>query len=175
MQTRETRDPDGRRPTGPHDPSPTTRDGYRLTCDPEEVDLDRLHIWLSEESYWARGRERELVERSVRGSWPYSVHRDGEQCAFARVVTDGATFAWICDVYVDAAHRGRGLGTWMVRRIVEDLAGQGVQRVVLATMDAQEVYRRCGFGPMEGVHRWMEIDRRPTRRFVLGLDPHPPR
>jgi GNAT superfamily N-acetyltransferase len=91
------------------------------------------------------------------------VHAQERQVAFARVVTDGATFAWIGDVFVDQHHRGRGLGTWLVESIVEDLAALGVQRVLLATRDAHEVYRRCGFAALDGADRWMEIDRRPQR------------
>lgn len=148
------------------------RNGYVLSDDPGDVDIDTVHRWLSEESYWAVGRERDVVERTITTSRAYSVLADGEQCAFARAVTDEATFAWIADVFVDKAHRGRGLGTWMVDRIVSDLSALGVTRFVLATADAQEVYRRCGFSELEGVNRWMEIDRRPTRAAVLGLASH---
>lgn len=139
------------------------RQGYLLTTEPDRVDLDQVHAWLSRDSYWAMGRERALVERSVAGSRPYSVYAQERQVAFARVVTDGATFAWICDVFVDEQHRGQGLGSWLVESIVADLAGIGVLRAVLATKDAHEVYRRCGFTTMEGADRWMEIDQRPTR------------
>ena len=147
------------------------REGYVLTSEPGRVDVDRVHSWLSQESYWAKGRERAVVERSFAGSRPYSVHTQGEQAAVARVVTDGATFAWICDVFVEENHRGRGLGTWLVESIVQDLAVVGVQRFVLATRDAHEVYRRCGFAAMQGTDRWMEIDRRQTRGAVLGFGP----
>ncbi|MBG0567862.1 GNAT family N-acetyltransferase [Actinoplanes aureus] len=144
------------------------RGEYTLTDDPGRVDLDRVHRWLSEESYWAAGRPRDLVARSIDGSIPFSVLTGGEQVAFARVVTDGATFAWICDVFVDSRHRGRGLGTWLVDSIVDSLSAQGLQRFLLATKDAQEVYRRSGFAELEGAHRFMEIDRRPTRNAILG-------
>ena len=147
------------------------REGYVLTCELGRVDVDRVHGWLSQESYWAKGRGRAVVERSIAGSRPYSVHSQDQQAAFARVVTDEATFAWICDVFVDEHHRGRGLGTWLVDSIVEDLAVLGVQRFLLATKDAHEVYRRCGFVAVEGTDRWMEIDRRPVRAPALGLDP----
>ena len=147
------------------------QDGYELTSDRCRGDVDRVHAWLSQESYWAKGRERAVTERSIAGSRPYSVYPLERQTAFARVVTDEATFAWICDVFVDENHRGRGLGTWLVESIVEDLSGLGVQRFHLATRDAHEVYRRCGFVAMESADRWMEIDRRPTRAAVLGLDP----
>jgi GNAT superfamily N-acetyltransferase len=147
------------------------RAGYLLTCEPGRVDVDRVHAWLSGESYWAEGRERAVVERSISGSRPYSVYAEEGQAGFARVVTDSATFAWICDVFVDEQHRGRGLATWMVESIVEDLAVAGVERFVLATRDAHEIYRRCGFAALEGAGRWMEIDQRPTRAAVLGFDP----
>src|ERR1035437_3176875 len=104
------------------------REGYVLTSHPGRVDVGRVHAWLSDESYWAKGRERAAVERSIAGSRPYSVYAKKEQAAFARVVTDAATFAWICDVFVAEPHRGRGLGTWLVQSIVEDLAADGVTR-----------------------------------------------
>jgi GNAT superfamily N-acetyltransferase len=149
--------------------------GYLLTTDPGRVDIDLVHRWLSEQSYWAKGRDRAVVERSIAGSHNYSVfdqagYDDARQAAFARAVTDGATFAWICDVFVEEQHRGKGLGSWMVESIVEDLALDGVQRFVLATKDAHEIYRRCGFAALEGADRWMEIDDRPTRAAVLGLE-----
>lgn len=145
------------------------RDGYELRRGAEHVDLERVRHWLSVESYWAAGREHEVIDRSVAGSEPYSVLAGGVQVAFARVVTDGATFAWVCDVFVDLAHRGRGLGTWLVDGIVEDLTAAGVLRILLATRDAHEVYRRSGFEVLEGAGRFMEIDRRPTRAAILGL------
>ena len=144
------------------------RGDYVLTDDPARVDLDRVHRWLSEESYWAAGRPHDLVARSIDGSIPYAILTGGEQVAFARVVTDGATFAWICDVFVDTAHRGRGLGTWLIDSILEAQSARGIQRFLLATRDAHDVYRRSGFEQLVGAHRYMEIDRRPTRAAILG-------
>ena len=144
------------------------RDDYILTTDAARVDLERVHQWLCAESYWAAGRDREIVARSIDGSVPYAVFAGAEQVAFARVVTDGATFAWICDVFVEQAHRGRGLGGWLVDSIIEDLSAQGVHRFLLATRDAHEVYRRSGFAALEGADRFMEIDRRPTRAAIAG-------
>jgi len=132
-----------------------------------EVDLGLVHRWLST-SYWAAGRDEDTVARSVAGSRPYSVFAGGGQVAFARVVTDGATFAWICDVFVAEEHRGRGLAGWLVDSILEDLAAEGVARFLLATRDAHAVYRRSGFEPLAGAVRYMEIDRRPTRAAILA-------
>ncbi|GAA3218216.1 GNAT family N-acetyltransferase [Dactylosporangium siamense] len=151
--------------------SDRSRDGYDLFTDPARVDVDAVHRWLSQESYWAAGRARDLVARSIAGSLPYSVWRDDAQVAFARVVTDGATFAWICDVFVDSGHRGHGLGQWLIDSIVADLSADGLQRFLLATRDAHEVYRRSGFGPIAGPSRFMEIDRRPTRNTILAALP----
>jgi GNAT superfamily N-acetyltransferase len=133
-------------------------DGYQLTTDPDRLDLRLVHDWLSTDAYWALGRRREVTDRSVAGSVVYGVYRpgDGRQVAFARAVTDSATFAWLCDVYVDRAERGRGLGTWMVGAVRDHLAGLGVRRVLLATDDAHGVYARLGFTPLAEPGRWME-------------------
>lgn len=139
--------------------------GYVLDTDPARLDLPLVHRWLSEEAYWALGRPRDVVARSVAGSLVYGVYRaeDGAQVAFARAVTDGATFAWVCDVFVAETARGQGIGTWLVRSIVEALEGVGVLRVVLATRDAHEVYRRIGFEALGNPSTWLERDRRPQR------------
>src|SRR5690349_20294911 len=136
------------------------RDGYRMTSDADEIDLDRVHRWLSEQSYWAAGRPYETVARSIKGSVPYGIFAGDEQVSFGRVVTDWTTFAWICDVFIDQEHRGRGLGTWLIDSIVEDLSADGVTRFLLSTRDAHEVYQRCGFSSLEGDKRYMVIDRR---------------
>jgi GNAT superfamily N-acetyltransferase len=136
------------------------RDGYVLSTDKGRVDVDRVHRWLSEEAYWALGRPREVVEKSIDASWVWSVFdADGEQVAFLRAVTDALTFAWICDVFVDPAHRGHGIATWLSAEAVADLTAAGVDRLVLATSSAHDVYRRVGFTtPDEG--RYMHLDAR---------------
>jgi len=138
------------------------RDGYVLTTEKDRVDVDRVHRWLSQEAYWALGRPREVVEKTIDASWVWSVlGPDGEQVAFARAVTDALTFAWICDVFVDPAHRGRGLATWLSAEAVADLTAVGVDRLVLATSTAHGVYRRVGFTiPAES--RYLELDTRGT-------------
>ena len=143
------------------------RDGYVLTTDKNRVDVDRVHRWLSQEAYWALGRPREVVEKSIDASWVWSVlGPDGDQVAFLRAVTDALTFAWICDVFVDPAHRGHGLATWASAEAVADLRAVGVDRLVLATSSAHAVYRRVGFTvPAEG--RYLELDTR-------GTTPPPP-
>ena len=132
--------------------------GYELSTDPGRLDLDLVHRWLSTDAYWALGRSRDTVERAVAGSLNFGVFRphDGRQVAYARVVTDSATFAWLCDVYVDRAERGRGLGTWLVGAVRDKLAASGVRRVLLATQDAHGVYAGLGFTPLAEPDCWME-------------------
>jgi GNAT superfamily N-acetyltransferase len=141
-------------------------DGYELSTDPARVDVDRVHRWLSSDAYWAIGRPREMVERAIAGSLVFGVYRsgDGEQVAFARTVTDEATFAWLCDVYVDRSARGTGLGTWLVSCVRDHLAATGVRRILLATLDAHGVYEKVGFTPIAEPDRWMEFDRRAATR-----------
>jgi GNAT superfamily N-acetyltransferase len=119
-----------------------------------------VHRWLSTDAYWAVGRSRETVARAVAGSLNFGVyHPDGTQVAFARVVTDGATFAWLCDVYVDRAARGIGLGTWLVEAARDRMDELGVRRIMLATADAHGVYARFGFTPLVKPSLWMERTR----------------
>ena len=118
---------------------------YEISTDPARLDRVLVHRFLSEESYWARGRAREVTERSIEGALPFGVYLGGEQVGFARVVTDGATFAWLADVFVVRAHRGRGLGKHLVQTVLEHPELRGVRRWVLGTADAHDLYRRFGF------------------------------
>jgi GNAT superfamily N-acetyltransferase len=122
------------------------REPYSISTAPERLDLDVIHTFLSS-SYWASGRSRERVERSIAHSLPFGLYHQGEQRAqvgFARVVTDSATFAYLADVFVLQAHRGRGLGVWLVETVlgVPELAGV---RWLLGTRDAHELYRKFEF------------------------------
>ncbi|GAA3760282.1 hypothetical protein GCM10022225_52280 [Plantactinospora mayteni] len=141
----------------------TRDDGYELSTDPRRVEVDRVHHWLCTDAYWALGRPRDVLLRAIEGSTVYGVYApgDGRQVAFARVVTDGATFGWLCDVYVDPAARGRGLARWVVRTVREELEKLGVRRIMLATWDAHGVYAEVGFTPLANPTQWMELDLRP--------------
>jgi GNAT superfamily N-acetyltransferase len=126
-----------------------------ISTDPARLDVDRIHRWLSTDAYWALGRTREVVERSIAGSLNVGAYADGEQVGYARVVTDHATFAWLCDVYVDPAHRGSGVGTALLEAVSARLAGMRLRRVLLATEDAHGLYRRFGFTPLPHPERFM--------------------
>jgi N-acetylglutamate synthase-like GNAT family acetyltransferase len=124
-------------------------DDYGFDSDLARMDLDRVHQWLSTDAYWALGRSRETVETAARHSLNFGVFtRDGTQVACARVATDYSTFGWLCDVYVDRDHRGRGLGVRLSEAVVATLRPMRLKRVLLATADAHEVYARIGFMPM---------------------------
>jgi GNAT superfamily N-acetyltransferase len=138
------------------------RDGYLLTADESRISIPTIYRWLSTEAYWAQGRSREAVDTSIDNSYLYGiVTNDGQTVACARMITDHVTFGWVSDVFVDAAHRGRGLGSWMVAEIVDYWTSVGVRRVLLATRDAHDVYAKAGFTPLAHPKRMMEIDRRP--------------
>ena len=137
-------------------------DGYSLDTSVARLDVPLVHYWLSTDAYWALGRPAEVVEKAIAGSVCFGVYdAAGTQVAFARVVTDDATFAWLCDVYVSRPVRGKGLGTWMVQVIREYLmVDRAVPRLLLGTRDAHEVYARVGFESLARPERWMEIDHR---------------
>ncbi|WP_018253478.1 GNAT family N-acetyltransferase [Salinispora mooreana] len=140
----------------------TRDDGYLLSTATERLDLDLVYHWLSTDAYWAQGRDRATVERAFAGSIGFGVYRpeDGRQVAVARAVTDRATFAWLCDVYIDPAVRGRGLATWLTGAVRDHLAEFGVHRILLATRDAHGVYAKLGFDPLAQPDRWMQLDNR---------------
>ena len=116
----------------------------------DRIDRALVHRWLSEESYWARGRSRATQDAAIDASRNYGVYDDatGRQVAYARVVTDGVTFAWLCDVFVDDTARGTGIGTMLIAGVMADLDPLGVKRVMLATAGAHGLYARYGFAPL---------------------------
>lgn len=132
---------------------------YEIDSDLARMDLDRVHQWLSTDAFWALGRTRETVETAARNSLNFGVFTsDGTQVAYARVATDHATFAWLCDVYVDRDHRGQGLGTRLSEAVVAKLRPMGLKRVLLSTLDAHDVYARVGFVPMPNPEKLMILD-----------------
>ena len=112
----------------------------------DDVDVNLVHRWLSEHSYWAAGIPRDTVERAIRNSLCFSGHVGHEQVAFARVVTDFATFAYLADVFVLPDYRGRGYSARLIDAILAHPDLQGLRRFMLATRDAHALYARYGFG-----------------------------
>jgi GNAT superfamily N-acetyltransferase len=139
-------------------------DGYEIDTDPDRLDVDLVHEWMSTDAYWALGRARDVTDRALAGSLCLGVYAPGGgQVGVTRVVSDLATFAWICDVYVAKPFRGKGLGIWVVDVCRQVLLDMGVPRIVLATKDAHGVYAKVGFAPLAEPRRWMEIDLRPAQ------------
>jgi GNAT superfamily N-acetyltransferase len=128
-----------------------------FTSDPSRIDVDTVHRWLSEESYWARGRTRKAHEAAMAGSRNYGIFDgvDGAQLGYARAITDGATFAWIADVFVAPEARGRGVGVALMEGIVADLEPLGLKRIALFTEDAHGLYEKFGFRPLADAESWM--------------------
>lgn len=132
-------------------------EGYELSTDPARLDAELIHQWLSLDAYWALGRPREKQDRAIANSLNFGVYDrvSGAQVGYARVITDRTTFAWLCDVYIAPAIRGKGLGTALAVGIREHLAPYGLRRILLATADAHGVYAKAGFAPLTQPERWM--------------------
>jgi GNAT superfamily N-acetyltransferase len=131
--------------------------GYDISTDPERLDMDVIHRFLAEESYWSQNVPRAVVEKAVGNSLCFGVYQGSGQVGFGRIITDKATFALVADVFVLAAHRGKGLSKWLMQCIVghEDL--QGLRRLLLLTSDAHGLYGQFGFGPLGAPLRFMEV------------------
>lgn len=132
------------------------RDGYTISTEKARLDREYVHRWISQKSYWAPGRSREVQEQAIDNSLCFGLYADERQVGFARVVTDYATFGWLCDVFVDESERGRGLGKWLIESLLTHPNLVHMRRIMLATRDAHELYRRYGGFEMLGTPEyWM--------------------
>jgi GNAT superfamily N-acetyltransferase len=131
--------------------------GYEISMDPDRLNIRMIHKYLSGQSYWARDRSLETVKRSIENSLCYGVFAPGNrQVGFARVVTDLATFAWLCDVFVLEPERGKGLGKWLIKTITANPDLQNLRLFLLATTDAHQLYKIYGgFEILPSPGRWM--------------------
>ncbi len=129
---------------------------FLISTDRRRLDRKMIHDFLSRQSYWAKGRELEVVNRGIDNSLSFGIYRGEQQIGFARVVTDYATFAWLADVFVLAEFRGQGLGKWLIEVILAHPQLQGFRRWALATKDAHDLYRSFGFNELMRPERWME-------------------
>jgi GNAT superfamily N-acetyltransferase len=147
-------------------PFSVRRGSDEITTARDRLDVAAIHAFLTE-SYWSPGIPRETVERALHGSLNFGLYRSvgnsvdniRRQIGFARVVTDGATFAYVADVFVLQDFRGAGLATWLVQSALTHPALSGLRRVLLVTRDAHAIYARCGFAPLAHPERFMEINR----------------
>ncbi|MFB9660996.1 GNAT family N-acetyltransferase [Glycomyces mayteni] len=130
-------------------------EAYEISTDPDRLDRDWVHRVISTDTYWAEGRTREDMDHAIAHSLVYGVYGPGGQVAFGRLVTDRTYFAWLSDVFVDRSVRGQGISKLLMNRIVADAEEMGVKRVVLATADAQGLYRQFGFEEIADGYKWM--------------------
>ena len=133
-------------------------DGFVVSTDPARLDLDAVHAYLTD-SYWSPGIPRETVERAAAHSLCFGLYAPGgEQVGFTRVITDRATFAYLCDVFVLPAHRGQGLGVWLTDSVLAHPDLQGLRRILLTTQTAHGLYEKSGFVRAPFPERFMVID-----------------
>lgn len=126
-----------------------------ISTDPSRLDLDAICGFLAR-SYWAADRPRDVIERSLRASLVFGIYEGKRQVGLARVVSDFATFAWVCDVFVDESYRGQGIGKWLMATILAHPELKNVRRQLLVTRDAHGLYRQFGFVELNEPQRWME-------------------
>jgi GNAT superfamily N-acetyltransferase len=131
------------------------RGRFTISTDLARLDVDAIHAYLSR-SYWAAGRPRDVVARSLAGSLCFGLYDGERQVGFARAVTDRATYAYLADVYVLEEYRGQGLGTWLIEAVVSHPDLQGLRRFGLVTSDAHGLYRKFGFEALKHPERHME-------------------
>ena len=126
---------------------------YHISTDPSRLDIEFVYQYLTH-SYWAEGRSRDAVQTSIENSLNFGLYQGGKQIGFARVMTDNAVFAHLCDVFVDPAWRGKKLGQWLVETAVSQ-PGLQDKRWTLATHDAHDLYRKFGFEVVDRPDRLM--------------------
>jgi hypothetical protein len=145
--------------------APLREGSVEVSTDPSRLDRHLIHSFLSEESYWARGIPFELVERSIEHSLNFGLYTGHDQLAYGRVITDRATFALVRDVFVVQGWRGRGLGTLLMKAVLDHPDLQDLRRVLLVTRDAAPFYRSLGFKPLTHPDRFLAIERRSTELY----------
>lgn len=132
---------------------------YLVSSDKERFDVEVFHRYLSDESYWAKGRVRETTEAALANSLVFGAYTSSDEMVGAvRVVTDCSTFGWLCDLFVLPEHRGRGLGKSLVAVVREHPCLADTKRLLLATADAHDLYEEFGFRPLAQPERWMEFN-----------------
>ena len=147
-----------------------TRGALVVSTDPAQLDVDAIHAYLSGESYWAEGIPRATLEKALAHSLCFGLYEESRQIGFARVVTDRATYAYLCDVYVLPEKQGQGLGTFLMEAVTEHPDLAGLRRFALVTRDAHELYRRFGFTEITNPEGHMAIVDQDVYRRV-GANP----
>lgn len=131
------------------------RENLLISTDPSLLDREVIYEFLSR-AYWAQGRPRSIIELSLKTSLVFGLYEEGRQIGLARVVTDYATFAWLCDVFIHEDYRGQGMGKWLMASILSHPDLQVLSRFLLATRDAHGLYSQFSFTALNNPDRWME-------------------
>jgi GNAT superfamily N-acetyltransferase len=131
--------------------------GFQISTDKSLLNIEVIYKYLNEDSYWAQGIPFERLTRAIENSFCFGVYSEQALAGFARVVTDKASFAYICDVFILPEFRGAGLSKWLIQTIVEHPELQGLRRWSLATSDAHGLYSQFGFSQITKPEVWMEI------------------
>jgi len=132
-----------------------SKDNYLITTDRNKIDINAVCSFLAK-SYWASNRKKETILTSIENSLCFSLFREDKQIGIARVITDCATFAYLCDVYIDQSYRGKGLGHWLMECILSHPSLRNIGRFCLVTKDAHDFYRNHGFSELKHVEKYME-------------------
>ncbi|MBS1741572.1 MAG: GNAT family N-acetyltransferase [Bacteroidetes bacterium] len=130
---------------------------YMISTDPALLDIQRIHQYLSTESYWAKGIPFEKVKRSIEHSLNFGVYHQNDFAGFARIISDYTTVAYLGDVFILPGHRGKGLSKWLMEIIMQHPDVQGLRRWILLTGDAHELYKKYGWVSIKDPSRWMEL------------------
>jgi GNAT superfamily N-acetyltransferase len=131
----------------------------RVSTDKEQLDLPMIHRFLSEETYWAKGIPLSIMRKAIESSLCFGLFQRDMQVGFARVVTDYATFGYLCDVFVLEPYRGNGLGRVLMEHVMAHPALASLRRIVLVTGDAHFLYEKVGFRRLAKPERYMELHR----------------
>ena len=134
------------------------RDQFTISADPSRLDVDTICDFFTR-SYWAKGRLRERTERALANSLVFGVYDGEKQIGLARVVTDYAVFAYLCDVFIHEDYSAHGLGKWLIETVHSHPDLQGLRRWTLATRDAHGLYKQFGWDSLGNSEHWMEIFR----------------
>ncbi len=138
------------------------KENYQISTDISKLNIDFIYQYLSEESYWAEGIPKEVVEKSIQNSVCFGLYCNKSQIGFARVITDKATFAYLADVFILQSHRGKGLSKWLIQTIHTHPELQGLRRWMLGTRDAHGLYERFG---------WKKLTEDTAKRFMQKHNP----
>jgi GNAT superfamily N-acetyltransferase len=146
-----------------NEPYEARKENYLISTDVSKLNVDTIYQYLSEESYWAKGIPRAVVEKSIANSLCFGVYSNDEQIGFARLVTDEATFAYLGDVFILPQHRGKGLSKFLMETIHAHPELQNLRRWWLGTKDAHGLYEQFG---------WTRITDEVAKRFMEKHNPH---